>query len=157
MANKLLIEEDLKSVNSNKQLLDESQNKILNTMDDILSKISEIEQKENHLINEREDVESQCDNLKNKYADELGHYLEEKNLIKSIYELDDEKIKFSKLIDQSTESINSNQAEIIRLSNKVSSNRQMVKDTSEKIKNMSDTFLAADHIEKELDQRIIQP
>ena len=66
-------------------------------------------------------------------------------------------MKFSKSIDQTTESINSNQSEINRLSNKIASNRQMIKDTTDKIKNISESFLAADHIEKELDERIIQP
>jgi len=66
-------------------------------------------------------------------------------------------MKFSKSIDQTTESINNNQSEINRLSNKIASNRQMIKDTTDKIKNISESFLAADHIEKELDERIIQP
>jgi len=43
------------------------------------------------------------------------------------------------------------------LSNKIASSRQMIKDTSDKIKNISESFLAADHIEKELEERIITP
>lgn len=53
-------------------------------MDQIISQIADVEQKENLYLNEREDLETQCNNLKNMYAEELGHYIEEKNLIKSI-------------------------------------------------------------------------
>jgi len=157
LANKLAIEQDISSAYLNKQLLDESQNNILSSMDQIISQIADVEQKENLFLNEREDLETQCNNLKNMYAEELGHYIEEKNLIKSIYDIDEDKMKLSKSIDQTTESINNNQSEINRLSNKIASNRQMIKDTTDKIKNISESFLAADHIEKELDERIIQP
>jgi len=61
------------------------------------------------------------------------------------------------LIDKNTENINNKHAEVNRLSNKVSSSRQLIKDTGEKIKNLSETFIAADHIEKELEERIILP
>jgi len=84
LANKQAIEQDISSAYLNKQLLDESQNNILSSMDQIISQIADVEQKENLFLNEREDLETQCNNLKNMYAEELGHYIEEKNLIKSI-------------------------------------------------------------------------
>jgi len=106
LANKKGIEKDIEQAILNKQLLDESYNKILSNMDQIMSKLTELELKETNLLNEREDIEVQVNDLKNNYAEELGHFIEEKSLIKSIYEIDEEKSKYSKLIDSKTTKIN---------------------------------------------------
>lgn len=65
MANKKGIEIDIEHATLNKQLLDESYNKILSSMDQIMSKLSELELKETSLLNEREDIEGQVNDLKN--------------------------------------------------------------------------------------------
>jgi hypothetical protein len=65
MANKKGIEKDIEQALLNKQLLDESYNKILSSIDQIMSKLTELELKETSLLNEREDIEGQVNNLKN--------------------------------------------------------------------------------------------
>jgi len=65
MANKKGIEKDIEHALLNKQLLDESYNKILSSIDQIMSKLTELELKETSLLNEREDIEGQVNNLKN--------------------------------------------------------------------------------------------